>query len=100
MKTLFLTVAADLALNASAGKSDKGHITHDYDYANILTEALGGVNDYMHILELDEESARIYDETLVVHLVHHSHTDIGWLKTKDEYYLGENSEVQDTASVR
>ena len=42
MKTLLLALSADLALNANAGKSDYGLITHEYDYANILTDALNG----------------------------------------------------------
>ena len=28
------------------------------------------------------------DEVLNVHLVSHSHDDVGWLKTVDQYYYG------------
>jgi alpha-mannosidase len=31
---------------------------------------------------------------LHVHLVPHSHDDVGWLKTVDQYYLGSNNSIQ------
>ncbi|XP_039784791.1 probable alpha-mannosidase At5g66150 [Panicum virgatum] len=31
---------------------------------------------------------------LQVHLVPHSHDDVGWLKTVDQYYLGSNNSIQ------
>merc|ERR1719272_780520 len=33
-------------------------------------------------------------ENLTVHLVHHTHDDVGWLKTVDEYYSGINDTIQ------
>jgi hypothetical protein len=30
-------------------------------------------------------------ERLRVHLVHHTHDDVGWLKTVDDYYEGRNN---------
>ena len=29
-----------------------------------------------------------------VHLVPHSHDDVGWLKTLDEYFYGDKNEIQ------
>jgi hypothetical protein len=31
---------------------------------------------------------------LNVHLVAHSHDDVGWLKTIDQYYVGSNNSIQ------
>lgn len=31
---------------------------------------------------------------LNVHLVAHSHDDVGWLKTLDEYFYGEKNNIQ------
>jgi hypothetical protein len=31
-------------------------------------------------------------QTLTVHMIAHTHDDIGWLKTIDEYYSGTNKD--------
>ena len=33
-------------------------------------------------------------EKLTVHMLHHTHDDVGWLKTVDEYYTGVNNDIQ------
>ncbi|KAL3838925.1 hypothetical protein ACJIZ3_023516 [Penstemon smallii] len=38
--------------------------------------------------------SRIIDGKLNVHLVAHSHDDVGWLKTIDQYYVGSNNSIQ------
>ncbi|GAV72796.1 Glyco_hydro_38 domain-containing protein/Glyco_hydro_38C domain-containing protein/Alpha-mann_mid domain-containing protein [Cephalotus follicularis] len=38
--------------------------------------------------------AGIVEGKLNVHLVAHSHDDVGWLKTVDQYYVGSNNSIQ------
>lgn len=38
--------------------------------------------------------AGVVDGKLNVHLVAHSHDDVGWLKTVDQYYVGSNNSIQ------
>ncbi|KAI3813627.1 hypothetical protein L1987_18356 [Smallanthus sonchifolius] len=41
-----------------------------------------------------ETGGGIVDGKLNVHLVPHSHDDVGWLKTVDQYFIGSNNSIQ------
>lgn len=42
-------------------------------------------------------SGSVVEGKLNVHLVSHTHDDVGWLKTVDQYFVGSNNSIQASA---
>ncbi|KAI3725915.1 hypothetical protein L1987_65711 [Smallanthus sonchifolius] len=56
----------------------------------VLLCCLGGECKYM----VYDTSHKIQPNKINVHLVPHSHDDVGWLKTVDQYYTGANNSIR------
>ncbi|XP_052196024.1 alpha-mannosidase [Diospyros lotus] len=59
-------------------------------WAWVLLCSHGAVDGYVKY----NTSSVIVEGKLNVHLVPHSHDDVGWLKTIDQYYVGSNNSIQ------
>jgi len=46
-----------------------------------------------HKILKNQEERNENSEKLTVHMVHHTHDDVGWLKTVDEYFTGTNDNI-------
>jgi hypothetical protein len=44
-------------------------------------------------LTLQKHLRSANSEKLTVHMIHHTHDDVGWLKTIDEYFTGVNNDI-------
>ena len=66
---------------------------------HVAVAAAVDTSDPHHIRDtsLDEVTAGDDDRTLYVHLVPHTHDDVGWLKTPHQYYYGFNNTIQQAA---
>lgn len=63
--------------------------------ATILAGVVNGKSEYIAY----NTTAGIVPEKINVHLIPHSHDDVGWLKTVDQYYVGANNSIRVCLSV-
>ena len=60
-----------------------------YEKAKLMKKKLN-VQSEKPIEESNNKTSNNRNETLYVHMIAHTHDDIGWLKTIDEYFTGSN----------
>ena len=89
--------ALALVTFAAAAEAKQRYGKNKIDYVHGAEHNTNDANgDWMQKL-LDEREAMVANgenpEPLTVHMIPHSHEDIGWLKTIDEYYTGKNQDI-------
>ncbi|KAK6924503.1 Glycosyl hydrolase family 38, C-terminal [Dillenia turbinata] len=62
-------------------------------WSSIVVLLFGCANVSGEFIKYNTRS-KVVDGKLNVHLVPHSHDDVGWLKTIDQYYVGSNNSIQ------
>ena len=58
--------------------------------ATLLSTANGAITMDTKVPHHTHKSPRNADDPIVVHIIPHTHDDVGWLKTADEYFSGIN----------
>ena len=48
---------------------------------------------FFHDLRVEHINNDCKNDLLTIHAIPHSHDDVGWVKTKDEYFYGERNDI-------
>ena len=90
-----VTTATTIANSGATSTLSEEETIRNQHYIN--SNGPGREDDALQQDHEAQEEATTTTKTLYVHVVPHTHDDVGWLKTVDEYYYGWNNTIQNVS---